>query len=55
MTDSLAALSAAISAGLPSSAAMMDAFDERWHQDGLVMDKWFILQASSPEEGYSSA
>ncbi|SQI39841.1 Aminopeptidase N [Leminorella richardii] len=51
MTDSLAALSAAISAGLPSSAAMMDAFDERWHQDGLVMDKWFILQASSPEEG----
>lgn len=51
MTDSLAALSAAVAAQLPCSAAMMAEFDERWHQDGLVMDKWFILQASSPETG----
>ncbi|GKX62563.1 aminopeptidase N [Pragia fontium] len=49
MTDSLAALSAAVAAQLPCRDALMSAFDERWHQDGLVMDKWFILQASSPD------
>ncbi|GAA3902401.1 aminopeptidase N [Gibbsiella dentisursi] len=49
MTDSLAALSAAVSAQLPCRDELMAAFDERWHQDGLVMDKWFVLQATSPE------
>ncbi|QHA85826.1 aminopeptidase N [Serratia rhizosphaerae] len=48
MTDSLAALAAATGAQLPCRDALMTAFDERWHQDGLVMDKWFVLQATSP-------
>lgn len=48
MTDSLAALSAAVSAQLPCRDALMSEFDERWHQDGLVMDKWLVLQATSP-------
>ncbi|KYQ95257.1 aminopeptidase N [Serratia plymuthica] len=48
MTDSLAALAAAVAAQLPCRDALLAAFDERWHQDGLVMDKWFVLQASSP-------
>ncbi|AHG21989.1 aminopeptidase N [Chania multitudinisentens RB-25] len=48
MTDSLAALSAAVGAQLPCRDALMAEFDERWHQDGLVMDKWFVLQATSP-------
>ncbi|HBK4687953.1 aminopeptidase N [Serratia marcescens] len=48
MTDSLAALSAAVVAQLPCRDALLAAFDERWHQDGLVMDKWFVLQGSSP-------
>ncbi|MCL2900014.1 aminopeptidase N [Brenneria tiliae] len=48
MTDSLAALSAAVSARLPVRDALLADFDERWHQDGLVMDKWFTLQATSP-------
>nr|WP_113866990.1 aminopeptidase N [Brenneria salicis]NMN91415.1 aminopeptidase N [Brenneria salicis ATCC 15712 = DSM 30166]RBP61742.1 aminopeptidase N [Brenneria salicis ATCC 15712 = DSM 30166]RLM30507.1 aminopeptidase N [Brenneria salicis ATCC 15712 = DSM 30166] len=48
MTDSLAALSAAVSAQLPCREELMSRFDERWHQDGLVMDKWFTLQATSP-------
>lgn len=48
MTDALAALSAAVYAELPCRDALLTAFDERWHQDGLVMDKWFILQATSP-------
>ncbi|MDR0807479.1 MAG: aminopeptidase N [Enterobacteriaceae bacterium] len=50
MTDSLAALSAAVAAQLPCCNTLMAEFDERWHQDGLVMDKWFILQASSPDK-----
>jgi len=48
MTDSLAAMSAAVAANLPVRDALLSAFDERWHQDGLVMDKWFMLQSTSP-------
>ena len=48
MTDLLAALSVVVAAQLPCRDALLAAFDERWHQDGLVMDKWFVLQGSSP-------
>ncbi len=48
MTDSVAAMAAAVSAQLPCRADLLADFDERWHQDGLVMDKWFALQATSP-------
>ncbi|QWT41201.1 aminopeptidase N [Dickeya dadantii] len=48
MTDSLAAMAASVAAQLPCRDTLLTAFDERWHQDGLVMDKWFALQASSP-------
>ncbi|WP_434525235.1 aminopeptidase N [Photorhabdus asymbiotica] len=48
MTDALAALFAAVVAELPCCDQLMAEFDEQWHQDGLVMDKWFSLQASSP-------
>ncbi|MFV9667608.1 aminopeptidase N [Pantoea sp. KXB25] len=48
MTDALAALSTAVAAQLPCRDALLAAYDERWHQDGLVMDKWFVLQATSP-------
>ncbi|NHB88972.1 aminopeptidase N [Photorhabdus tasmaniensis] len=48
MTDALAALSGAVIAELPCCDQLIAEFDERWHQDGLVMDKWFSLQASSP-------
>lgn len=48
MTDALAALSAAVMAQLDCRDEMLNAWDERWHQDGLVMDKWFTLQATSP-------
>jgi aminopeptidase N len=48
MTDSIAALSAAIAAQLPCRDELMAHYDEKWHKDGLVMDKWFILQATSP-------
>ncbi|ROR11283.1 aminopeptidase N [Erwinia sp. JUb26] len=48
MTDSIAALAASVAAQLPCRAELLAAFDERWHHDGLVMDKWFALQATSP-------
>ncbi|MGL5762785.1 MAG: aminopeptidase N [Plesiomonas shigelloides] len=48
MTDTLAALSAAVSAELPCRDNLMQHFADKWQHDGLVMDKWFILQATSP-------
>ncbi|PXY95069.1 aminopeptidase N [Frischella perrara] len=48
MTDSLAALHTAVMAQLPCKDILLTDFDEQWHKDGLVMDKWFALQASSP-------
>lgn len=48
MTDAIAALSAAVAAQLPCREALLAEYDEQWHKDGLVMDKWFVLQATSP-------
>jgi aminopeptidase N len=50
MTDSLAALSAAVNAELPCRDRLLNEFDERWHNDGLVMDKWFILQSGRADK-----
>ncbi|NQS86540.1 aminopeptidase N [Pantoea allii] len=50
MTDSLAALTAAVAAQLPCRDALLADYDERWNKDGLVMDKWFVLQATSPAQ-----
>jgi aminopeptidase N len=33
----------------------MQEYDDKWHQDGLVMDKWFILQSTSPAANVRSA
>ncbi|MCX8959777.1 aminopeptidase N [Erwinia psidii] len=48
MTDVLAAMTAAVAAQLPCQETLLHAFEQRWHQNGLVMDKWFVLQATSP-------
>lgn len=48
MTDCLAALSAAVKAQLPCQQVLMTNFEQKWHHDGLVMDKWFMLQATNP-------
>lgn len=48
MTDTLAALSTAVSAELPCRDNLMQHFADKWQHDGLVMDKWFMLQATSP-------
>ncbi|QEH47616.1 aminopeptidase N [Aggregatibacter actinomycetemcomitans] len=50
MTDTLAALTAATQAKLPCRDNLLADFEQKWQQDGLVMDKWFALQATRPEE-----
>ncbi|ANF67780.1 aminopeptidase N [[Haemophilus] ducreyi] len=49
MTDTLAALSAATQAQLTCRDQLLADFEQKWQQDGLVMDKWFMLQAMRPD------
>ncbi|MGF1705292.1 aminopeptidase N [Enterovibrio baiacu] len=48
MTDTAAALAAANHAELDCRAPLMNVFSEKWTHDGLVMDKWFMLQGTNP-------
>ncbi|OCH18856.1 aminopeptidase N [Aliivibrio sp. 1S165] len=48
MTDTMAAMVSANSAELSIRETLMNDFSEKWSHDGLVMDKWFILQGSNP-------
>ncbi|WP_075319977.1 aminopeptidase N [Histophilus somni] len=50
MTDSLNALKSATQAQLPCRDQLLADFEQKWQQDGLVMDKWFALQATRPED-----
>tara|TARA_R110001583_G_scaffold11285_1_gene51292 strand:- start:2070 stop:4712 length:2643 start_codon:yes stop_codon:yes gene_type:complete len=46
MTDHLAALVAANDGQLDCREKVMTDFDDKWFNNGLVMDKWFTLQAT---------
>jgi aminopeptidase N len=48
MTDTLASIKAMIFANLPAADNALEAFEDRWKDDALVMDKWFALQAVRP-------
>ncbi|ERP30683.1 aminopeptidase N [Chitinivibrio alkaliphilus] len=48
MTDSIGALEAAIFGGCSCRDRLLEEFAHRWSKDGLVMDKWFSLQAVAP-------
>jgi len=48
MTDSLAALRGLVWTGARSAGEALEAFEDRWREDALVMDKWFAIQASIP-------
>jgi len=48
MTDTMAAMSAANSAGLACRESQMADYSDKWKHDGLVMDKWFALQGCNP-------
>ncbi|MDO4625907.1 MAG: aminopeptidase N [Pasteurellaceae bacterium] len=50
MTDTLAALNAATKAQLACRDSLLTDFEQKWASDGLVMDKWFALQATRPDE-----
>jgi aminopeptidase N len=47
MTDRQGALGVLVSVEAPERQAALDAFYARFHDDPLVLDKWFALQASA--------
>src|SRR5690606_34368851 len=47
MTDRMAALTAINDLDDPRRAMALDAFRQRWEQDPVVLDKWFVLEATS--------
>ncbi|MGO1616964.1 MAG: aminopeptidase N [Oceanisphaera sp.] len=48
MTDTLAAMKAGVRAELAQVSALLADFEQKWQQDGLVLDNWFRLQATAP-------
>jgi aminopeptidase N len=51
MTDVMAALSCLANADCPERPLALAAFEKRWIDEPLVMDKWFSVQASSALPG----
>ena len=49
MTDAMAALSALLHNGHAAAPSAVEDFYRRWKDDSLVLDKWFALQAASPQ------
>jgi aminopeptidase N len=47
MTDRQGALGILVSTDAPERAQALDAFYQRFHDDPLVLDKWFALQAAA--------
>ncbi|WP_107852569.1 aminopeptidase N [Oceanimonas marisflavi] len=48
MTDTLGAMRAAVRGELDCRHAMLADFEQKWREDGLVLDNWFRLQATAP-------
>ncbi|MCL4155188.1 UNVERIFIED_CONTAM: hypothetical protein GTU68_008846, partial [Idotea baltica] len=48
MTDRLAAFGALVHSNYEQSADLIEHFFARWHDDALVLDKWFAMQATVP-------
>jgi aminopeptidase N len=48
MTDRMAALRALVLAGHDGATDALEAFERRYRDDALVMDKWFAVQAMKP-------
>jgi aminopeptidase N len=51
MTDRLAALAVLVQHHGPAREPALDAFEERYRADPLIIDKWLALQAAIPESG----
>jgi len=50
MTDSIAALAQLTHMQSAQTQQALDEFEQRWSNDTLVMDKWFIVQATSQHD-----
>jgi aminopeptidase N len=50
MTDRQGALGVLVSTHEPQRGEALDAFYQRFHDDPLVLDKWFALQAAAQRE-----
>jgi aminopeptidase N len=48
MTNSLAALGGLVWSDADAAGPALAAFEQRWRNDALVMDKWFSIQATKP-------
>ncbi len=51
MTDRLGAVAALVTSGHPLAQNALERFHTLFKQEDLVIDKWFALQASSPDGG----
>lgn len=51
MTDQFAALSSLTHHNMSSAPILLEQFYEQFKDDALVIDKWFSLQATSPDAG----
>lgn len=51
MTDSIVALSLYVHHKTEGHHELLQAFNSKWQDNALVMDKWFIMQATSPAFG----
>ncbi len=51
MTDQIAALGCIVNSHNPEKDDCIDAFYQQWRNEALVVDKWFVLQATSPVSG----
>ena len=49
MTDRMAALATLTLHDVPERQAALDDFYERYQSDPLIIDKWFVLQATTPD------
>jgi aminopeptidase N len=49
MTDRMAALTSLVHNQIPKAGEALDAFYHQFQDDPLVVDKWFTLQATSPQ------
>ncbi|MCH8491055.1 MAG: aminopeptidase N, partial [Oceanicaulis sp.] len=55
MTETMAALRGLSQAGGPAFDTALEAFEQRWRDDALVMDKFFSIQATSATQGLERA
>ncbi len=49
MTDQLAALRCLVHSSYPDKASLLDSFYRQWQDESLVVDQWFMVQASAPQ------